>query len=229
MMESKEQFEQSGPETEIPVPPNRWLGMITRPLDILEYIFRWQPEFGVHRNFIFAGTMFALATRLPDWLAKGSHPIEVMIILLAAGPFAGLLTGYIFSAIATWIGKMLSPVSDKQQMRTAIAWSAYVFGLAYTVFWVSYLICFALRPDPLEKYIVGVSPIGWIPVILAGIGFLYALWTRWRSMAYTLQASIPKAIVCWVGAFVLSYVPVAILAIAYFGLYIKSLDWVISG
>ncbi len=228
-MDGNEQFDETPSETGIPIPPNRWLGMITRPLDILEFIFRWQPEFGVHRNFIFAGTMFALATRLPDWLAKGSHPIEVMIVLLAAGPFVGLLTGYIFTALAAWFGKMLCTVSDKSQMRTAIAWSGYVFGLAYAVFWVAYLACYILRPDPVERYIIGTSTIGWIPLVLGGSFFLFALWTRWRSMAYTLQSPLPKAIVCWIGAFIFSYVPVGILILAYFGLYTKSLEWIISG
>lgn len=228
MMDSKEQLDQPTTSTEAPIPPNRWLGMLSKPTAILQYIFQWQPEFGIHRNFIFSGTMFAMATRLPDWLAKGSHPIEVMIILLAAGPFAGLLMGYIFAAFSTWFGKMLSPVSDKKQMRTATAWSGYVFGLAYTVFWVTYLICFFLRPDPVEKYIIGTSSIGWVPVILTGIFFLYALWVRWKSMAYTLQSPLFKAIITWLGAFILSYVPIGIVAYGYFGLYTKSLDWIIS-
>lgn len=227
-MDSKEQLDQSIAQEEIPIPPNRWLGMFTKPLAILEYIFRYQPDFGVHRNFIFTGTMFAMATRLPDWLAKGSHPIEVMVILLAAGPFTGLLMGYIFAAISTWFGKMLSPVSDKKQMRTSMAWSGFVFGMVYTIFWITYLICFYLRPDPVEKYILGNAAIGWVPVIIAGAMFLYALWVRWKSMAYTLQAPLSKAIACWLAAFILTYVPIGIMAYGYFGLYTRSLNWIMS-
>ena len=220
---------QSNPSEEIPIPPNRWLGMLTKPLEILQYIFRYQPDFGVHRNLILTGMLFALGSRLPDWLAKGSHPIEVMIILLVIGPFAGLLSGYIFAAVSTTVGKWVSPVSDKKQMRTAIAWSGFPFAVAYGLFSLTYLIGFYLRPDPVEKFLIGNAPIGWVPVALAGLVFLYAIWVRWRSIGYTIQNSLGRAILCWLAAFIMTYGPLGILAYAYFGLYTKSLDWIMAG
>jgi|GEM_PF-5201620 len=214
---------------EIPSPPgNLWGLMLRRPKAALDYLYTYREDLGIHRNFVLAGFLLALAVRLPTWLAVGGHPIEVMIICFVAGPFGGLLTGYIFAAIAQSIGKLFGYPSDKTQFRMAAAWSSFAFGVSYLLFSVGYIVAYLLRPVGSDKLLVGTSDLFWIPVVLFGLAFAYAMWLRWKSLAYAMKAPLYVSIVGWLAGFIFTYIPLAILSNAYFGLYTVSIKGLIS-
>lgn len=212
-------------EVDFTPPPNYWSMILRAPQKALQDLFDNRVEFGIHRNFIFTGIMLALATRLPDWLAKGANPVEVMIILLAAGPFAGLFGGYVFGAFAKTVSGWFGGKASKKEMRATSAWSGYPFGLAYGLFSLTYLICFYLRPDPVQKYLSFEGGLLWIPLVLLGLGFLFAMTLRWRALGYAQKAGFAQGLLTWILTFIFTYGPFYILAQAYFGLYIQSMAW----
>lgn len=210
---------------EIPSPPgNLWGLMLRRPKAALDYLYTYQEDLGIHRNFVLAGFFLALAARLPEWLATGGHPVEVMIICFVAGPFGGLFAGYIFAAIAQTIGKWLGYPSDKMQFRMAAAWSSFAFGMSYLVFSLGYLLAYSLRPVGSDKFLIGTSDLIWIPVSLFAVAYIYAMWLRWKSLAYAMKAPIYVSVLGWFVGFIFTYIPLAILSNAYFGLYTVSIE-----
>lgn len=213
--------------------PNLWTGIFSRTEETLGYVLKYQPEEFIHRHYILVGLMLTLGLRLPDWLATSAHPIGVMIQLLLAGPIMGMVLGYIFSAVVRNVGRWMGWVKkgeavDSKRMRAIIAWSSLPFTVAYTGFWVSYLAVWLLRPEGMKLFILMDGISGWIPLIVFIPLYAYALYLRWKSIAWFFQAKTGPTVLGWLVSFVLTYGPAFIFAATYIALYTRSVQYLFS-
>lgn len=198
---------------------------LTNPVRVIEYVLANQPEEFIHRHFILGGLGFVLLTRIPDWLATTAHPIGVMIQVLILGPILGIILGYIFSAAMRNLARLTKVEIDKHAMRAITAWTNFPFFLSYIVTLATYLVAFFARPTTAKQFILMDGVSGWIPLVVGGITFLYALYLRLNTIRVLFKISFPKTVLLWLAAFVITYGPAIIIGITYFALYTGSMEW----
>lgn len=222
---TNEQAQAAEPATEEMRPPLFRMAL-SKPVEVINYVLGHQPEEFIHRHFIFVGIAFVLLTRIPDWLATTAHPIGVMIQVLLVGPVMGIMLGYIYAAATRNLAKLFDVLVDKQAMRAIVAWTNFPFGVAYLLSLAAYLGAYFARPATAKQFILADGITGWIPIVVFGIAFSYALFLRWHTIKTLFRISYFQAVLIWVAAFVITYGLAILIGITYFSLYTGSLEWI---
>lgn len=199
---------------------NPWTTILSKPERALDHLWRFKPEDNVHRLFILAGLVVGLALRLPDWMHQPIHPIGVMVQILLMAPLGGILFGYLFSAII----KRLSGYQDAkagQLSKVLVAWTHLPFMIAWIVGLCSYVLIEAAGLANSEKGIwITQGAIGWVPIALFGLIWIWAVTIRVRGIAALFEKSKGKAFLIWLLASILAYVPAILIITSYLVIFV---------
>lgn len=200
---------------------NPWTGILSKPERSLDYLWRNQPEDNVHRLLILTGVVVGLALRIPDWMYAPIHPIGVMVQILLFAPLGGVLFGYLLAAVLKRLSGYGQAAKAGQLSKVLVAWTQIPFMIAWIVGLSSYILLEAAGLAHSKDGIwLGKGTIGWIPILLFGLIWIWAVSIRIRGIAALFEKSKGKASLIWLIGTVLTYVPAFLVILSYLAIFV---------
>ena len=103
---------------------NPWFSMWTKPRATMQQIIEHDPKHMVMILVMISGFSNVLDRASMRSLGESHDWPYIMLMAAVAGPIAGLVGLYVFSALLVWTGKWLDGKAPIEHIQSAIAWSS---------------------------------------------------------------------------------------------------------
>ena len=135
---------------------NPWVSIWTKPRATIQQIVDTDPENSITLLVCMGGFAGVLARATGRGLGDTMELPAIFILAAVLGPFAGVISLYIGSALISWTGKWIGGIASSQNIRAAMAWSSVPIILSL-VLWIPELILFGEELFTTETPIIDAS------------------------------------------------------------------------
>lgn len=198
------------------IPLNPWFSMWFRPRDTISQITATNSTGAILLLAALNGFSQALDRASINGLGDQYDWPILIIICLIFGTFSGLLMLLVGAALLRWTGNWIGGAANREQLRTAIAWSSVPIIWALLL-WIPILLLLGQQAFTSEMPILNQDPMRLYAFwSIAGLEVIIAIWSLVlfvKSISQVQKFSVWKAIVNIILALGVVAVPIVTIAL----------------